>query len=252
MTLKLFTLFFCLAQLLISVNECISQDTIISKESGLNLKFGIGKDYPLNDLAVRFGSNENFSVGLEYKLYSNFVFGSHFTFLFGSNVKENPIINLRNDDNNIFGIDGLSSSVYLRERAIHSYIYIGKHFGLNKSSSQFLTTSIGVGLLAHKIKILDDSRAVASLNSIYIKGYDNLTRGLAITEQIGYGYTSRLINFDVIFESTQARTEAIRKIDFATGENRSGKRLDVLVGLKLLWKLPLIRNSNRASETYFY
>lgn len=111
--------------------------------------------------------------------------------------------------------------------------------------------TLGAGFLEHKIRIDVDKDDVPELSGDYLKGYDRLTNGLALTEFIGYMHcgNNRLINFIFGFELTQAFTQNRRDFNFDQMKKDDNKRLDLLYGIKLGWFFPLYRH---AATSYYY
>ena len=209
---------------------------------------------PGGDMADRFGNNYNAGAFLNYKFASNWMITLDGNFLFADQVKENGILDsISTDKGFIIGESGEYATVYLFERGFQFTLKAGKLFpvfGPNKNSGFLLTA--GAGLLQHKIRIEVDKDDVAELSKDYKKGYDRLTNGLAITENLSYMYcgNKRLLNFMLGFECTQAFTQSRRDYNFDQMKQDTKKRLDLLYGVKLCWFFPLYRHA--ATSFYYY
>jgi len=204
---------------------------------------------PGGDMAKRFGNNFNVGGFLNWKLKDNWIFGVDGDFIFSDQVKENSISYLMTKDGYIINSSGLYAQTSTYERGFLFSAKAGKvfhFFGPNPNSG--LMTTIGAGILQHKIRIEEKDNSVPELNGDYKKGYDRLTNGLAITEFIGYLHcgNNRLINFFTGFELTQAFTKSRRDWDFATVMKDDKSRVDLLFGVKFGWFFPIYKHAVNA------
>jgi len=208
---------------------------------------------PGGDMADRFYNDYNVGAFLNYKFANNWLIGVEGSFLFADKVKENNILDsISTADGNIIGETGEYSQIYLYERGYLLTLRAGRLFsvlGPNKNSGLLVTA--GAGFLEHKIRIDVDKEDVPELTKEYKKGYDRLTNGLALTENINYLYCGnrRLLNFMIGFEATQAFTQNRRAYNFDQRKKDDKKRLDLLYGIKLCWFFPLYRH---AATSYYY
>ncbi len=208
---------------------------------------------PGGDMAERFGNNFNAGGFLNYKFSNNLLIGFDGNFLFADRTKEDGILDsIGTRDGYIIGESGEFAKIYLYERGFQFTLKAGKLFplfGPNKNSGLLVTA--GAGFLQHKIKIDVDKDDVPELSNEYKKGYDRLTNGLALTENISYMHcgNKRLLNFMVGFEFTQAFTQSRRDYNFDTMTKDTKKRTDLLYGFKVGWFFPLYRH---AATSYYY
>lgn len=220
----------------------------------LLLNFSYGMQWPGGDLADRFGYNFTTGGTMDFLTKSNFIIGLQSTFQFGTEVKEDVLANLRNEDGIIFGNDGALANVKLRKRGIYLGGHLGKLFPIQSSNKRSgIRVTVGAGMLQHKIRIQDDPQiAIAQLGDAYKKGYDRLTNGFAFTEFIGYQYLAknRRINFIAGLEFTQGFTQSRRSFNFDTRTRDDRKRTDLLSGFRLSWTLPLYIGENAEEIRY--
>jgi len=207
----------------------------------INLSYGI--QVPGGDLADRFDQNFDAGGGVDFLSKNNLIFGVQANFLFGNDVNTDVLASLRNQDNIIFGDDLSPASVQLRERGLFIGGHVGKLISMDKDNPRSgIRTTIGLGLLQHKIRVQQDPQSFVSLIAgDNKKGFDRLTNGLAITEFIGYQMLARnhRVNFFAGFDFTQAFTQSRRNFDFETMRKDDENRLDLLFGFRIGWTIPI-------------
>jgi len=214
-------------------------------------------NWPGGDLVSRFGANSTIGGGLSFKTRSNYVFGIGYNYIFGNNVKESGILEgLATTNGFIIADDGTPAKINMTERGYSLFAKFGKvlsvlpftdiNLGPNPNCGVFVRA--GGGLLQHKIHI--ESNALP-LQKDYVKGYDRLTNGFALTEFIGYFYLSsnRLINFYIGMECIQGWTQNRRGYNYDTMEEDNTPRLDTMTGFKFGWVLPLYK---KVPDEFYY
>lgn len=226
-----------------------------NKESGVLLtSILVGGHIPGRDMADRFGNNLAIGIGAEYITKSNWILGVEGDFHFGYFVDEDVISSLRGPEGFVVGNNSSFADIQLRQRGLYVGAYLGRLFSLVEGNSRSgLKTTIGLGLLQHKVRIQEDPQSfVPQLTDEYKKGYDQLSNGLAIQEFIGYQYLSlnRAINFYAGFEFIQGFTQNRRSFNFQTRSQDTTKRLDLLYGIKVGWSFAFYLQDN--SEEIFY
>jgi hypothetical protein len=201
---------------------------------------------PLGDLADRFG--ENFSVGgnFLYKFKKNWILGAEGNYFFGNNVKDDVLANLRNADGFVIDNEGYPADLRLNERGWTAHIIVGKIFPVlspNPNSGPLI--NLGFGYMQHKIHFYDANKKVAAINGDMKKGYDRLTGGFSMHQFLGYAYLSnnRLINIIAGFEFYEGFTKSYREFNYDTGLPDTKTRMDLLVGFRIGWILPLYQRS---------
>jgi len=220
---------------------CFAQRNAINTYNVITFNVSYGFHSPAEDLSNRFGAN--FSIGGSLDLITekkNLIFGLKGNNLFGNIVKEDVLASLRDRDGFIIGSVGggeaTYAQVFLRERGL----YVGGHFGklitLSKKNQRAgLRLTFGVGFLQHKVRIQDEDNNADQLKGDLIKGYDQLSNGLAFEQFIGYQQLNRKtgLNFFAGFELTEAFTKNRRAVNFATQSPDLESRFDVLLGFRV-------------------
>ncbi len=231
--------------LLAQVNKKIN-----TKGTLINLHYGI--QWSGGDLGDRFGRSFNVGTDILYMTKSKWLFGGTYQFIFGGEIKEDVLANLRTTEGQIIGQNNDFAVVSANQRGYFIGGTVGKLFPLFKDDERhFIKLTITGGFLRHRIRLDDQAGAVPQLAGEYIKGYDRLTSGIALGEFLGYQYLSsnRLVNIYAGFDFMQGFTESRRSFNYDTMEAETGNRLDVLAGFRVGWILPLY---NQDADTIYY
>jgi hypothetical protein len=217
-----------------------------------SFNIGYGYEIPAGDLVNRYGDNLKFTLGSQYLTAKSWTYEFDFNLMFGDEVKEDVLSSFRNENGNLIGSNGDLADVFSRERGFFMGALIGKIFS-NPNKQNGIKVAAGGGVLSHNIRFLDESSGFFQINGDYLKGYDRLTRGFALKQQIGHEYHSKngRINLNLVFEFTQGFTENVRKYYFDQSTYVSGKRLDLLYGLRATYMLPVWRKSSIDKPTYY-
>ena len=208
---------------------------------------------PSGDLSERFGNNFNIGGVFQWKNKKNYILGLDGQLIFGNSVKENTILDsLSTHQGGVISAQGEFADVVLYERGLKFELKLGKIFpvfGPNKNSG--ILTSIGVGILQHKIRIENQGSSIPSIEGDYKKGYDRLTNGLCVTAFAGYMNfgNKRLVNFYAGLEITQGFTQNRRSFDFDSRTQDLKKRNDLLIGIRVAWVIPIYK---RAPKEFYY
>ena len=241
------------------VNPLKSQDSAKNNTENFmnigmtNLSFGYGIEFPFGDMKDRFSKNLKFTLGAERVTQSNWIFGLEFSYMFGDTVKEDVLSNLRLSNGEILGSDNAYADVFTRERGLFLGVNVGKILPFRKKSRSGLRITAAAGLLIHYVRIQDEASSLPQIEGDYKKGYDRLTRGLALRQFVGYQHVTenKRVNFYIGLEFTQGFTSNIREVNFDTGLSTSkDRRFDGLVGLKAAWILPFF--DDFVDEEVFY
>lgn len=206
---------------------------------------------PQQDLAKRFGPNFSAGGTFTWKTKHNILFGVEGSYFFGNKVKEDVVSSLRNTEGFIVDNEGYPADLRLTERGWNFYGNVGMLFsklGHNPNSGVFFT--LGAGYMQHKVKLYDANQKIAAVKGDLKKGYDRLSGGFGLTQFVGYHYLSqnRLVNFNIGLEFYEAFTQSYRGFNYDTGLNDTQKRLDILMGIRFGWILPLYK---RTKDFYY-
>jgi hypothetical protein len=215
---------------------------------------GYGYYLPGGNMVERFGDNSSVFLNAEFKLETNWMFGVNGSYLFGKTVKDKPFYNITKD--NVFiNSEGDQGDVRMYERGITVSGTFGRMFVRSKSrpNSGFVA-NLGIGFIQHKIRIEVIGNNIPQLDKNYKKGYDRLSNGLLLSQNVGYLFLSknRLVNLYVGLECMQGFTQGRRVYDFDRMQRDTKKRVDVLTGLKIAWVLPLYKKGVKVDNYYIY
>jgi hypothetical protein len=252
--MKRFFFTFCLAFYLLPVVLKSQADTANVKADAVWAVYpSYAFQLPGGDLADRYGHSSTIGPGFFYKTASNWIFNADVNFIFGNNINEDSLIsNLINTDGFVIDDQGHFAEVTFFERGFYSTLRIGKLIPLSKSNpNSGLVIMAGAGYMQHKINIQVKNKAASALKGDYKKGYDRFTDGFSTAQFIGYMHIgkTRLANFFVGAEFTQAWTKNRRSMNFDTMIRDDKKRLDLLSGIKAGWIIPI---SKREPEEFYY
>lgn len=218
-----------------------------------NLDVLTGIDFPMADLAKRFGTSYRLGGGIKYKTATNWIVGGKFEFIMGNKMRDDSLlINLKTSVGGVITQDGNVYNVGQFERGYLFGIEVGKIFPfwqLNKNSGPMMLGS--VGFMQYKINLFDKNNAFPQLRDEYKKGYDRLTNGLYVEDFIGYNYfaKNKMMNFYAGFDFLWGFTQGRRDYLYDLGRSDAGKRNDIMMGFKLGWVLPIYKKN--VEETYY-
>lgn len=245
----LFTFFTFFISISLSAQVSVKDSSIYTPLIGLSYSY----QFPLEDMAKRFGNNSAINLNVDFKTKKQWTFGINGNYFFGKDIKEKGIFDsITTSDGNIISQNGEFADVRLYERGFTVSITAGRLFPLKKPNpNSGIMFNIGLGFIQHKIRIETIGNTVPQLSKEYKKGYDRLSNGLLLSENLGYLYLSnnRLVNFYFGFECMQGFTKSRRSFDYDLMKPDTKKRLDVFYGGKIAWILPLYK---KAPQSFYY
>ena len=215
----------------------------------------VGLGIPTQDFSQRFGTFAQVGLDFLWKTPKGWLGGVDYQFLFGSQVKETNVLDgILTDDNFLIGADGTLYDVRFQLRGMRAMAKLGRQFpiwGPNKNSGVFGT--LGIGFLQHRIRLEFQRNAdIPQLDQTYIKGYDRLSNGLAVSPAIGYFFlgNKRRVNFFASIEYLAGFTQNRRSYNYDQNSADLSKRTDGIFCIRAGWILPLYER--KPDEYYFY
>lgn len=205
------------------------------------------------DMLKRFGSSSAAALNIDFKTKKYWMFGVNGSYIFGNKVYESLFDSISTSTGGIISEAGQFADIRLYERGFTVSATAGKMFHFDRPNpNSGVVATIGLGFIQHKIRIETIGNNVPQLSKEYKKGYDRLTNGLLISENLGYLYLSnnRLWNIYLGLEFQQGITKNRRAYNFDEMRQDDRQRLDVLYGAKLMWILPLYKKAPQEFYTY--
>jgi len=238
-------------------NSClIGQQTAkkVPERSGFLTSITYKGQLPVGLLAERYGFNSSIGLGFQYKTNNGLIFGVEGGYIFGDNIQENSLLNsyVFHQDGRIYDVLGLTSNVFFFERGWTFSGRIGKIIlpkESNPNSGWF--AQIGGGFLQHRIFADTKEFDIPQLAGDYGKGIDRLTNGFMLVQYFGYVNLDKrkLRNFSIGIELIEGFTQSRRSFNYDTMEAETGTRLDILIGLRASWILPVYKSNK---DDYYY
>lgn len=231
----------------------------------------IGVHFPLGDVQQAYKFTYHVGGQFLIKNRKNWLYGFSGEFMFGENV---GVPGLMQNIYPVYGISGTPPGVTLAMRGFNIMAQGGKIIPLGGRSVKKDKNSkwkfkpngnsgimflFGVGFIDHKLQISFRGDNVPQVNDDYIKGYDRLHYGLALSQFIGYIYmgNNRSVNFFAGFEFIEGFTRNRRVYNYDTQSQDVRDKYDIFIGLKGGYIFPFYRkgtgSTNKAKEKeYFY
>jgi hypothetical protein len=210
--------------------------------------------FPFEDMAKRFGINSLFTAQIALKTRKNWIIGGEGSFLYGGNVKQNYILDGVETSTGQF-ITSYNDLTYvkLEEFGFNIKFDAGKIFPVSKrypNAGIMILTS--AGFLQHKISINVKPSELPQFSPAYKKGYDRMANGPVISQFLGGVFMARkkYVNAYLGAQIDVGFTEGRRPYDFYLMEPLHDKRIDLFIGIRAGWIIPIFRQS--AKEEYFF
>lgn len=210
--------------------------------------------FPLGDIKNRFGFNSLIGIHVSYKTNSNWLIGGEVGILFGSRVKETFIINglSTSTGQHITQFNDLAG-INPNEIGYSVKFVAGKIIPFSKKFPDAgLIVLTGLGFLEHKIAVNVKSTELPQFDKTYRTGYDRLSNGPVLSQFIGGVYMERKkfvsfyggLQFDIGF------TKGRRPYDFYLKQPLNDSRLDMFIGVKIGWIIPIFLQAS--DKDYYY
>ncbi len=211
--------------------------------------------FPYGNMKDRFGFNSLFGMQISYKTDRNWLIGGEAAFLYGSNVKESYVpTKIATTTNQYISQNNDLIRINPQEQGFNVKLIAGKIIPFHKKFPDAgLLTMTSFGFLYHKIALNVREASLPQLSKVYRQGYDRMSYGPVISQFIGgvfmmrKKYASGYIGatFDIAF------TQGHRAYDFYSMAPLHDKRIDMFVGLKVGWIIPVFLQTTE-KEFYYY
>ncbi len=239
---------------LVKNDSSTNNKTVKELGSGIfNVDLTAHMDFPLADMAKRFGTSYRLGLGIKYKTASNWIVGVKGELITGNKINEDSLmVNLKTSQGGVISQVGDVLNVGTFERGYLLGVQVGKIFPLlQMNANSGPTTTFSAGFIQHKIKLFDKDNSFPQLRDSYIKGYDRLTNGIYLENFTGYSYfsKSKLINFYAGFDFVWGFTQGRRDYLYDVARSDHAKRNDLLLGFKFGWVIPIYKKVTE--DTYY-
>lgn len=213
---------------------------------------------PFADMVRRYGINSLFTVNLSYQTKHDWLVGLEGGFLYGAVVKDNVLANLTNASGGQFINQNTNDIQTVRpaEEGFNIKFNVGKiiPFWPDRPNSGLLLMT-GGGFFEDKIAINVKSADLPQLNLTYRKGYDRMDNGPVVSQFVGMTFVKKhgWLDFYAGAEFDAAFAHSRRNYDFYLMAPLVQKQLDLFLGFKVGWILPVFRkNVYPNKEIYYY
>ena len=255
MKLRFFTL-----SLLIILPFIVDAQKDIKKECVPTTMFSATYSYqfPGADTKDLYKNNSTIGASVIYKTNRNWLWTANANFNFGEEIRasrEEILGIILDGSGNLITGDGIWGSYAMFERGWHLQGKVGKIINVcapNPNCGFFF--NVGAGYLLNRIRIEFSSYASTppNLADDYRYGYDRMRGGFAHSGEFGYMYmsNSRILNFSLSFEFTEAFTKSLREWDFNLMGPDLKSYVDRYYGIRLSIYIPTYKRM--PSEYYYY
>lgn len=213
---------------------------------------------PGKDTKVLYNNNHSIGGSVIYKTEKNWFFSVNGDFISGNKVnvtREELFGDILDNNGEIITGDGVYGSYALFERGGHFEARVGKLFSVlapNPNSGFFIQGGLGYLFNRLRTEFSSYSSPPPAMAGDYLYGYDKMRGGFAWSGEVGYLFmsNSRVLNFSLSLEFTQAYTKALRQWDFnqMSGDNKS--YVDQYFGIKAAIYIPTYKR--KPAEYYYY
>lgn len=240
--------------LVLTAGVCTAQKRRNMRDSIVSTGF-IGANYGYNipggNLYERFGNNSTIGAYAGYKTRKNNFYCLEWNYIFGEQVKEIGILDsISTTEGYLIDQEGKLADIRIFERgftlhAQYAHVFPIREISPNPNCGLFLNA--GIGMMQHKIRILDNGGKSPQLSGDYLKGYDRMTSGVSFSQFVGYWYMSNnhFVNFYFGFEAYEAITKSRRSWDYDLMRADTRQRFDVMYGVRAGWIIPLYRRHGK-------
>ncbi len=211
--------------------------------------------FPFGHVAQRFGFDNLFCLELLYKTKKNWLFGGNGGFIYGSNSKQNYVYkNIATSTGQFVTQYNDLTSIRPEEHGFNVQFTFGKIFPfIEKYPDAGLLIMTGVGMVQDKIGLNVKAAELPQLSSQYRKGYDRLCNGPVISQFIGGNYMLRrkFISGYAGLQIDLSYTQNERPYDFYSMGKLNDKGVDVFIGIKVGWVIPVFLQTSE-KEFFYY
>ncbi len=218
------------------------------------LTANVGFCYPMGDLKERYHIFGQAGSSFMMKFKSNILLAAEGMILFGEGYKgEDPLRLILNSNGTLTNQFGKPAEFARGMRGMQLTAkagYIFSKFAHNPNSG--ITFTAGAGFFQSKYWIDQRGNNIPQIMGDYVKGYDKMSNGFALTQFVGYTYfhNKNFWNAFIGVEFTEAWTQNRRDWDFTLMRKDNQSYNEFMMTLKAGWIISFIRRE--AEEIYYY
>jgi len=218
------------------------------------LSANVGFCYPMGDLGNRYNFFGQAGSSFMMKFKNNISLSAEGLVLFGEGYKgDDPLRLILNSNGTLTNEYGQPAefSRGMRGMQITTKVgYIFSKYAHNPNSG--ITFSLGGGFFQSKYWIDQRGNNVPQIMGDYVKGYDKLSNGFALTQFVGYTYfhNKNFWNFFIGVEFTEAWTQNRRSWDFTLRRRDDSRYNEFMATIKAGWIISFIKRE--AEDIYYY
>lgn len=218
-----------------------------------NIQFHYTYMMPEGDMVRQYGPFHNIGFGGLFKTERNLVLGFDASYQFGHKIKDYSFLDqLTNSSGVLMNSAGNPATYSVSMRGFSAFGKIGYLIPVTwRNLNSGILVLGGVGMYYNKMNI-STTGTIPTLTEELKKGYDRLRQGPALSQFVGYYYNSpnRYYNFFIGIDFTEAFTKSVRKYDYATRMPDEGKYMDMNIGARIGWMIPLYMRAKSLENEY--
>jgi len=211
--------------------------------------------FPFGHVSQRFGFDNLFGLELLYKTNKNWLVGANGGFIYGTQSKQNYVFtNIATSTGQFITQYNDLTSIRPEEHGFNVQFTFGKIVPFaQKYPDAGLLFMTGFGIIQDKIAVSIKAAELPQLSPQYRKGYDRMCMGPVLSQFIGGNYMVRrkFISGYAGLQVDLSYTQNQRPYDFYTQGKLNDKGVDIFVGLKLGWVIPVFLQTSE-KEFFYY
>ncbi len=205
------------------------------------------------DWKARYPAFTSVPLALEYFHRHKYIVGANYNIYLGSQVQENGLYGqMVNNNNQLLDQNGYPAVVRTYMRGFQSGVHALKSFPFKAGSNWHLQIGGGLGYYRSHTKFVFDEDQVPQIDGNYTAGYDRLSSGYYLQEQLRIQYlNNELVSMGIGVNLMQGSSKHLRAYDFATQTPGFQQFTDFSYGANLFITIP-IRVQETLPEPDYY
>ncbi len=214
----------------------------------------VGYQWTMADLSAESTNLMDVGLDLAVKNKKNWCLEVGFNYYFSGKVKGTDSLFrfITNQDGSIIDGNGSPADIDVDQRMWALRLVAGKTFPISENyRNSGIQLKLGATMLQRYVYIKNPENKVAALTDEYKKGYDRLTSGFGLYQYLGYIHLQKRLNsFYAGIEATEVFSHRQRDWDFSLMRKDDRRFMDIMVGIRLGWIIPLYRQETQ--DTFYF